>query len=112
MTAMGHSIGARIRRARRDLGWTQQQLADAIGVCRSAVAQWETDRSGQELENLSRVATALDIDLEWLIDGVERRARQIATKSELRMIQVYRKCAPQDRQILLAMARALAQDKP
>ena len=51
-------IGARIRTAREEQGWTQDQLAEAVGVSRSAVAQWETGRAGQVTGNLTRVAAA------------------------------------------------------
>ena len=48
-------IGERIRAARQERGWTQEQLAEAVGVSRSAVAQWETGRAGQLTGNLSRI---------------------------------------------------------
>jgi transcriptional regulator with XRE-family HTH domain len=37
--------GAEIRRRRTEQGFTQQQLADAIGASRRAVAAWEADES-------------------------------------------------------------------
>src|SRR5271166_2392222 len=62
-------IGARIRTAREDLGWTQDQLAAEVGVSRSAVAQWETGRAGQVTTNLTRVAAALGVGVEHLMYG-------------------------------------------
>jgi transcriptional regulator with XRE-family HTH domain len=38
--------GAALRRIRHQLGWTQQQLADAVGVARNTVARWECDALG------------------------------------------------------------------
>ena len=38
-------IGTKIKRARERKRWTQRQLADALGVSRSAVNAWETDRA-------------------------------------------------------------------
>lgn len=37
------SPGVVISRARQRKGWTQQQLADALGVYQVTVARWETD---------------------------------------------------------------------
>src|SRR5271165_888090 len=67
-------IGARIRTAREDLGWTQDQLAAEVGVSRSAVAQWETGRAGQVTTNLTRIAAVLDVGLDHLMQGTDRRA--------------------------------------
>ncbi len=52
-------IGTRIRSTRRERNMTQDELADRVGVSRSAVAQWETGRTGQVTGNLSRIAETL-----------------------------------------------------
>jgi DNA-binding transcriptional regulator YiaG len=41
------SIGMLIRMLRQQSGLTQENLADALGVGRSLVARWETDRGGE-----------------------------------------------------------------
>jgi len=78
-------IGARIRLAREEQGWTQDQLAAAVGVSRSAVAQWETGRAGQVTTNLTRVAGALGVGVEHLMYGRDKLAgNQTYTGDELR----------------------------
>ena len=37
------ALGERIRMHRRRLGYTQEQLAEALGVTVGAVSKWETD---------------------------------------------------------------------
>ena len=102
-------IGDRIRLARQDRGWTQDQLAHAVGVSRSAVAQWETGRAGQLTGNLARIAEVLRVGIEHLTYGREKRATtQASTGDELALLRLYRDCAPEDRQLLLRTARRLA----
>jgi transcriptional regulator with XRE-family HTH domain len=102
-------IGARIRAAREEQDWTQDQLADAVGVSRSAVAQWETGRAGQVTANLTRVATALGVGVEHLMYGSDKLAAgQPHTGNEFAILRLYRECAPEDRQLLLQTARRLA----
>ncbi|HSZ90009.1 MAG TPA: helix-turn-helix transcriptional regulator [Acetobacteraceae bacterium] len=102
-------IGARIRASREDQGWTQDQLAAAVGVSRSAVAQWETGRAGQVTTNLTRVAAALGIGVEYLMYGRDPRAAgQAYSGDELAMLRLYRECLAEDRQLLLRTARRLA----
>jgi|SRR6476646_1081386 len=101
-------IGARIRIAREEQGWTQDQLASAVGVSRSAVAQWETGRAGQVTTNLTRVASALGVGVEQLMYGRDSRVPgQAYTGDELAMLRLYRECLPEDRQLLLRTARRL-----
>ena len=102
-------IGIRIRARRRDKGLTQDELADQIGVSRSAVAQWETGRTGQITGNLSRIAGSLDVSVEYLVYGDDKRgAAEVQQGDELALLRLYRECEPEDRQMLLRTARRLA----
>src|SRR5271166_2817430 len=104
-----HAIGERIRLARQARGLTQEQLAEAVGVTRSAVAQWETGRAGQVTGNLTRVAAALGVGIEHLAHGHDKFApSQVGTGDELALLRLYRECSPADRQLLLRTARRLA----
>ena len=100
------SVGARIRAQRLKIGLTQDQLATACQVSRSAVAQWETDRAGQLRGNISRIAGALQISVEQLLHGIHLQSGQ--SGDELAMLRLYRDCSPEDRAFLLRTARKLA----
>jgi transcriptional regulator with XRE-family HTH domain len=102
-------IGTRIRAARRERGLTQDELADQVGVSRSAVAQWETGRTGQVTGNLSRIAGVLEVNVEFLMFGDDKRAvGDVRQGDELALLRLYRECDPDDRQMLLRTARRLA----
>jgi transcriptional regulator with XRE-family HTH domain len=97
------SVGTRIRELRRAQKLTQDELASACKVSRSAVAQWETDRAGQLRENITRIADALGTSAEHLLHG-----EGSATGDELAMVRLYRACDPEDRAFLLRTAHKLA----
>src|SRR6202789_3159111 len=102
-------IGTRIRAIRRERGMTQDELADLVGVSRSAVAQWETGRTGQVTGNLSRIAGVLGVNVEYLMYGDDKRAAgAVRQGDELALLRLYRECDPEDRQMLLRTARRLA----
>ena len=102
-------IGTRIRVQRRERHLTQDTLAHQVGVSRSAIAQWETGRTGQITGNLSRIAAALDVSVEYLLYGDDKRAAAEPRQGdELAMLRLYRECDPEDRQMLLRTARRLA----
>jgi transcriptional regulator with XRE-family HTH domain len=100
------TVGARIRALRLARGLTQDQLAHACDVSRSAVAQWETDRAGQLRGNITRIADALAAPVEYLLQGEPPRAQQ--TGDELALIRLYRECDSEDRAFLLRTAQRLA----
>ncbi len=103
------SVGARIRALRRARGLTQDELATACGVSRSAVAQWETDRAGQLSGNITRIAEALDASIEHLLQGSS--PTEPATGDELAMLRLYRSCDPEDRTFILRTAHKLARHR-
>ena len=104
-------IGRRVRAARQDRGLTQNELASQVGVSRSAVAQWETGRAGQVTGNLSRIASVLEVNVEYLMYGDDKRAvGEVRQGDELALLRLYRECQPEDRQMLLRTARRLARD--
>jgi transcriptional regulator with XRE-family HTH domain len=108
--AMSGSVGNRIRSTRVARGWTQDQLAVEVGVSRSAVAQWETDRAGQVRGNLSRIADALGVSVEYLLNGtaVSQSTGGAVTGDEMALLRMYRSCDAEDRSFLLRTARKLA----
>lgn len=60
----------RIRQARSAAKLSQAQLAVQLGVCRSAVAQWE--RSGgtsPNVDHLAKISVTTGVLFEWLATG-------------------------------------------
>jgi transcriptional regulator with XRE-family HTH domain len=54
------TIGQRIKAAREARGWTQQQLAIAIGVWSSQISRWETGVNPPFYATVEAIARALD----------------------------------------------------
>lgn len=64
---LARAIGRRIREAREDRGWTQQDLADRTGIRRPNVARLERGSGLPNLATLLKVAAGLEIALEQLV---------------------------------------------
>lgn len=103
-TVPQESVGQRIRALRLANNLTQEEFAAKLGVSRSAIAQWETDRAGQVRENLERIAKVLGTSLAYLVSG-ETGSLQ---GDELALMRLYRACSPEDRQLLVRTAKRLA----
>lgn len=68
---MSASMAVRILSARADASLTQTQLANHLGVNRSAVAQWERVQGGTNpsIVHLTQIAELTGVGFEWLATG-------------------------------------------
>ena len=62
------SIGEQIRSARKAAGLTQKALGDRCQMPDSQIRQYELGMVKPKLEQLQRIANALDIDVSLLLD--------------------------------------------
>ena len=63
------SIGERIREIREKKGWTQDDLANAADMNRVTIAKYEAGRIEPKSRSLQKLAAALEINANLLIDG-------------------------------------------
>lgn len=63
------TMGERIKAARKQMGLSQQSIAQELGVSISAVSLWEKDKANITSDKLASLAKVLDCSLEWLIQG-------------------------------------------
>lgn len=62
-------FGERVREFRSRLGISQEELGDRAGLDRTYVSSIERGRRNVALENICRLATALEVDPGHLISG-------------------------------------------
>lgn len=59
MTSLGKFISLR----RKYLRLTQEELAEKVGVSKSAIAKWETERGIPDRDNLGRLAEVINVSV-------------------------------------------------
>ena len=65
------TFGEKLKKARKEAGLTQEELAERINVSRSAVAKWETDKGMPDIENLRLISSLVDVSIDYLLDEGE-----------------------------------------
>ncbi len=65
-------IGDRIMRARKKAGFTQEELAERIGVTPQAVSKWENGHNLPDLENLLLIAELTNTPYSALLEDPEK----------------------------------------
>lgn len=65
---MKYEIGNRIRKYRKDSGWTQEQLAEKINVTKSRVSNWEQGINRPDADIIGLICRALNVSPSDLLD--------------------------------------------
>lgn len=68
-------LAERIRELRRAKGFSQEELADRLGVSRQAVSKWEGEQSLPELDKILALSLLFEVSADYLLKG-EEPARQ------------------------------------
>ena len=73
-------LGRKITEKRNELGLSQEQLAEKIGVSRSAVAKWESGKGTPDIENLKILSKEFGISIDVLLENnIEDKKTEIQT---------------------------------
>ena len=77
MSQITEAFGKRLKQLRKDLGYTQQELAYALGIQWSRYHKYELGKNEPPFEILVKLAKLTSVDLDYLIAGQEgRRGRK------------------------------------
>ena len=60
-------IGSKLKKARTEKGFTQEQTADALGVSRQTVSNWENNRSYPDIISVIKMSEIYSISLDHLL---------------------------------------------
>lgn len=66
-------VGKNIKHFRENKNITQEELAEKLCVTRQAVSNWETGKTEPDVDTLTKIASVLDVTVEELIYGFERK---------------------------------------
>ena len=83
------AIGERIALARLNAGLTQKQLAEKLGTSESYISQYERNKRNPKTDTIQRIAEALNVEIEELVDSETAKAIRgaIAEEKEMKIIE-------------------------
>ena len=65
------NIADRIQHLRKSKGFSQEELADKIGVSRQAVSKWESEQSTPDLEKIIVMSDFFGVTTDYILKGIE-----------------------------------------
>ena len=114
-------LGRRLRRRRRLLGLTQQQLAVQVGIRFQQIQKYECGANRISAARLWRLAAALETSVAYFYDGLAEALdestpaaapREVFSRKEtLDLIQAYYQLDERPRRRLLDLAKSLNADE-
>ncbi len=93
-------VGERVRKFRKQKGWTLEELSKESGLHQSSISQIERGQRNLTLKNLNRLSEGLDVDpyqLLLFVDGKIMDSKQ----SERFKIQEMLETAPEEKKELM-----------
>jgi transcriptional regulator with XRE-family HTH domain len=114
-------LGKRLRRRRRLLGLTQQQLAQQVGIRFQQIQKYECGANRISAARLWQLAEALETPVSYFYDGLadalqrgegkdDRSGEMFSRKETLDLIQAYYQLSERPRRRLLDLAKSLNAD--
>ena len=61
------SFADRLRMSRKEKGYSQEQLAEDLGVSRQSITKWETGTAYPKIKKLLLLSIRLEKSLDWLL---------------------------------------------
>jgi transcriptional regulator with XRE-family HTH domain len=112
------AIGARMRARRRQLGLSQSDLAERLGVSFQQVQKYERGANRLAASTLPAAAQALGVTAGWLVgedaseaEDHEDLFRALARPGAVELLEAFNRIHdPRARQALVSLAREMAQE--
>lgn len=65
-------LSLRLQELRKEAGYSQEQLAEMLGVSRQAVSKWESGQTNPDINNVGRLSEIYGKSTDYIIFGTER----------------------------------------
>lgn len=108
---MEYALGERLRLARKKKGYTQDSLAEAIGVSRGVIYNLEKSKTVPQLIVLNALCDTLQIDKNWLLNGEGKMEDSDTAAQSARVLaelyEVAKELSPDEQLYLLDTVKAL-----
>lgn len=89
---------------------SQKDFSSYIEVNEKTVSAWKKNNSLPPADKLSKISDFLEISLELLITGKEKKPLPNFTENELEMIQIFKYLTPTQQGKLIERAKIMSED--
>jgi Predicted transcriptional regulators len=77
------TIGERLQNRRKDLGFTQQEIADKLHVSRQTISNWEVGKNYPDLQSIVELSDLYQISLDLLLKGDKKVMKKLTHDTDV-----------------------------
>ena len=108
---LSEDIGARLRELRSQIGLTQDQLAEKLGVSKRTQGNYESGASDPTASYLSMAASQLGFDVPYILNGVRTTPTSDSlSEVEHSILKQYQSIPEDDQKAIRRILKAMADD--
>ena len=97
----------RIAEAREARGWTQEQLAEAIGTTQQTIQRWESGQIEPKLTSVRKISNALGITVSFILNINDENSGELLSDNERELVSLYRSLSYKGQNAILVGLREL-----
>ncbi|MDT2759073.1 helix-turn-helix domain-containing protein [Enterococcus xiangfangensis] len=76
-------VGERLKARRMELNLTQESVAEALGITRQTISNWENGRSYPDIERMVRLSDVYSLSLDELLKGDQEMVKQLQENTSI-----------------------------
>lgn len=80
---MNMDISERLQELRKKEGYSQEQVAEMLGLSRQAISKWESGQGKPEIDNLIKLTEIYHVSADYILLGTEKASVTVSEKKEL-----------------------------
>ena len=83
MEVMNMDISERLQELRKKEGYSQEQVAEMLGLSRQAISKWESGQGKPEIDNIIKLTEIYHVSADNILLGTEKVSVPVPEKKEL-----------------------------
>ena len=76
-------LADRLQELRKKAGYSQEQVADMLGLSRQAISKWESRQGKPEIDNIIKLTEIYHVSADYILLGIDHSARQRLRRAPL-----------------------------
>lgn len=104
-----------LKRLRKEKGYTQQELANILGVGKSTISMYEVGERVPDYDMLAKIAQVFNVDINILFGASNPQPQETAptpmTEAEAALLELFKRVPADKQNLVLGMIRAAIENQ-